>query len=63
MSRDVLMERIWKARENLVVKHGGVENYINYVIQQDAARRKKMKTTRIKKAVSKTGKVKVQRSA
>jgi len=58
MARDILMEQIWKIREELVAEHGGIENYFNDVIRRDAERRRKLRQSKAKRTTSKSGEVK-----
>ena len=40
---DPILEEIWRVREELIKKHGGIDGYFKYVQKLDRARRRKSK--------------------
>ena len=40
---DPILEEIWRVREELLKKHGGIDGYFKYVQKLDRARRRKSK--------------------
>lgn len=40
---DPILEEIWRVREVLLKKHGGLDGYFKYVQQLDRQRRRQMK--------------------
>jgi hypothetical protein len=38
---DPILEEIWRVREELLKKHGGLEGYLKYVQKVDRAQRKR----------------------
>ena len=58
MISDPILEEIWKVREQLLKKHGGLDGYFAYVQKLDRARR--LKTTR--RSVRKKGRALARKS-
>ena len=50
---DPLLDRIHRARQNLIAQHGSVEAYLDDVIRRDADRRRKLKERRSKTIATK----------
>jgi hypothetical protein len=47
---DPILDEIWRVREELVKKHGGIHGWVRHVQKLDRARRKKRKKASKKKA-------------
>lgn len=43
---DPILEEIWRVREELVKKHGGIDGYWDYVQKLDAAHRRRLRKRR-----------------
>lgn len=49
---DPILDEIWRVREELIKKHGGLKGYIRYIQELDRARLKKQQQLKRKKAAT-----------
>jgi len=53
---DPILEEIWRVREELIKRHGGLDGYFAYVQKLDRAHRRRGRGSRSQKAHGRTGK-------
>jgi hypothetical protein len=58
---DPILDEIWRVRQELVKKHGGLEGYLDYIQKLDRARRRKANALK-KRAKSKAAPAKKRSS-
>jgi hypothetical protein len=44
--RDPIVEEVWRVREELIERYGGIDGYIKHIQAMDRARLRKVKQTR-----------------
>ena len=47
---DPILDEIWRAREELIKKHGGLDGYFAYIQKMDRARQRREERQRSKKS-------------
>ena len=53
---DPILEEIWRVREELIKRHGGLEGYLAYVQKLDRAHRRRGRGSRSQKSGRRPGK-------